>query len=256
MFSRSMLALGLVSCLATACGMPIFMQADPRTPASADTFKVLTYNVLHGLEVGRFWMRPGETQEERTGRFTRRVQQLAEIQPDLILLQEVNPLPEMAGEYLQALKARGLRYSEVHQVDACGLRILPGLAAVPGLKNGLLILAKAPLQLRKLDGVKLSGGIGGCQDSRGIQFEEFRYALIAEVTVPVTKMRYLVATMHLHSGIERDMHILHELMESHSQGRLRQYDQLMAVLMENQGRRLMEVQKLLEVLRTFHTRQE
>jgi len=42
MFPRSMLALGLVSCLATACGMPMFMQADPRPPASADTFKVLS----------------------------------------------------------------------------------------------------------------------------------------------------------------------------------------------------------------------
>ena len=52
-----------------------------------------------------------------------------------------------------------MQYAEVHQVDACGVRLAPGLAVVPGLNNGLAVLAKAPLRLRKVKGLKLSGGI-------------------------------------------------------------------------------------------------
>ena len=59
-----------------------------------------------------------------------------------------------------------------------------------------------------------------------MQFGKLRYALLAEVTAPTTGMTFLVATMHLHSGIERDARVLQELMEAHSQGRLQHYDQL------------------------------
>ena len=173
---------------------------------------------------------------------------MVEVQPDVILLQEVNPLPAMAYDYVQALQQRGLDYAEVHQVDACGLRFAPCLAILPGLNNGLVILVKAPLTVRKLDGLKLSGPLGGCGDYAGVQFGELRYALLAEVTDPATGMTYLIATMHLHSGIERDAKVLHELMEAHSQGHLQRYDQLMAELKMDTHRRQMELHTLLDAL--------
>jgi hypothetical protein len=61
-----------------------------------------------------------------------------------MLLQEVNPLPEKAEAFVTALKTFGLQYSEVHQADACGIRLF-GLRIVPGLNNGMAVLAKAPL---------------------------------------------------------------------------------------------------------------
>lgn len=125
-------------------------------------FSVLTYNVLHGLDVGRVWVRPGESAEDRTKRFKLQFQHLAGGQPDVVLLQEVNPLPAMAEVYLDGLKGFGLQYSAVHQADACGIRLGSKLGLVPGLNNGLAVLAKSPLRLRKLTGLKLSGGIGGC----------------------------------------------------------------------------------------------
>lgn len=254
---KTSLALGLLPVLLAACtGMQGFMGTmTPPEPMPSDTFKVLTYNALHGLEVGRFWVRPGESSEQRAARFILRIRQLAEVQPDLILLQEVNPIPDMAEDYVRALGEMGLQYAEVHQVDACGLRLAPGVAILPGLNNGLVILAKAPLQMRKLEGLKLSGGIGGCQDYRGIQFGELRYALIAEVTSPVTHMKYLVATMHLHSGIERDARVLHDLMEAHAQGRLHLYDALMAELKKDEERRQMELHTLMDALQQ-HEAQE
>ena len=210
--------------------------------------KVLTYNTLHGLEVSKHWMRQVETDERHRARFTLRIKQLAEAQPEVILLQEVNPLPAMAEDYVLALKQEGLDYAEVHQVDACGLRLAPGLAILPGLNNGLVILAKAPLTIRKLDGLKLSGPLGGCGDYAGVQFGELRYALLAEVTDSANGMTYLVATMHLHSGIERDAKVLHELMEAHSQGHLQHYGQLMAELKMDEQRRQMELHTLMDAL--------
>ena len=252
MVSRSLLTLFLVTWLPAACAMPGFMRFPSDTPTSPpETFTVLTYNVLHGLQVGRFTVRLGESAEARAARFTRRITDLAQAQPDIILLQEVNPLPEMAIDYVRALQARGLNYSEVHQVDACGLRLAPGVAFVPGLNNGLVILAKAPHQIRKLDGVKLSGGIGACRDAWGVQFNEFRYWLIAEVTNLRSRMRYLVATAHFHSGIERDGRFLHELMEAHRHGRVQHYNELMDILATGQERRLTELHTLVAALRTF-----
>ena len=166
----------------------------------------------------------------------------------MILLQEVNPLPAMAEDYVEALKRQGLRYTEVHQVDACGLRVAPGLAILPGLNNGLVILAKAPLAIRKLDGLKLSGPIGACGDYAGVQFGELRYALLAEVTDATSGMTYLVATMHLHSGIERDAKLLHDLMDAQTEGRLQRYDQLMAELKGDEQRRQMELETLMDAI--------
>ncbi|HJU06322.1 MAG TPA: endonuclease/exonuclease/phosphatase family protein, partial [Nitrospiraceae bacterium] len=215
----------------------------------SETFKVLTYNTLHGLQVERFWVRPGEMLERQLARFHLRVEQLADAQPDLALLQEVNPLPHMAEKYVAALKARGLEYSQVHQVDACGLRV-PGLALLHDLNNGLVILAKSPLRVRKLDGLKLSG-TGSCHDQVGWQLGELRYALIAEVTSPSTQSKYLVSTAHLHSGIERDMHFLHALMEAHQQGQLTHYDHLMDALKADEELRLRELHTWVTALHRY-----
>jgi endonuclease/exonuclease/phosphatase family metal-dependent hydrolase len=246
-----LLVIGTIAWLLTACqAMPEFIRPAPASlPSRTRTFKVLTYNTLHGLEVSKLWVRQVETDERRGARFMLRIKQLAEAQPDVILLQEVNPLPAMAENYVQGLKQQGLEYAEVHQVDACGLRLAPGLAILPGLNNGLVILAKAPLMITKLDGLKLSGPIGGCGDYAGVQFGELRYALLAEVTDAATGMTYLVATMHLHSGIERDAKVLQDLMEAHSQGHLQHYDQLMAELKLDEQRRQMELHVLMEELR-------
>lgn len=66
-----------------------------------------------------------------------------------MLLQEVNPLPEKASAFVSALKAFGPEYTEVHQADACGIRLF-GLRLIPWLNNGMAVLAKAPLRLRKV----------------------------------------------------------------------------------------------------------
>jgi len=241
-------------CVILLCSV-IGCQSSPEVTREAakplvrsDAFKVVTYNTLHGLEVSKLWVRTVESDDERLARFAARIDQLADVQPDVILLQEVNPLPDMAQQYVRALKERGLDYDQVHQVDACGLRIAPGLAIVPGLNNGLAILARTPLQLRKVGSIKLSGSFGACRDYAGFQLGELRYALLAEIVAPGMELPHLVATMHLHSGIERDARMLHDLMEAHKEGLLHHYDHLTAALTMDQQRRTMELHALLDAI--------
>lgn len=210
---------------------------------------MLTYNVLHGFEVRGWTVSAGDSIATQAARFDFQSRQLSLVQPDVILLQEVNPLPEKAEAYVTALKTSAAQYSEVHQVDACGICLF-GLGIIPGLKNGLAVLLKAPLRIRKVDGLKLSGGIGGCGDFFGLQLNEFRYALIAEIENPVTGNKFLAVNLHLHSGIERTAYFLQRVNEVEEQGILRpeELQDFVAALDEDQNRRLDEIRVLIKEL--------
>lgn len=213
-----------------------------------DTFKVLTYNALHGLLTGTFGVAPGETPEQNETRFRLLIAQLAKVQPDVAFLQEVNPLPIRSEAYVGALKELGLAYDEVHQVDACGIRTGEERALFADLNNGLVILAKKQLRLRKLAGLKLSGEKGECHTDRGFQLEELRYALIAEITIPGSSRKHLVATTHLHSGFEAGRSFLAYLASLHSQGKLSKYRSLRWNVEQSRLRRIGEIDRLSRTL--------
>lgn len=232
------------------------MRSPDQNANRMSRIRVLTYNTLHGLEVGRFSVRPGESEEEHAARLGIQIEQMAAAAPDLMLLQEVNPLPATARVYVDGLKKSGLDYDEVHQVDACGIRLIGNVAVVPGLNNGLVVLAKAPLRIRKLEGLKLSGGLGGCQDSTGVQFGELRYALIAEIENPATRRKVLAVSLHLHSGIERDEYFTQRIVVGQLEGRIPNEGaarQILAALAQDQERRLEELRILVRELRTRQT---
>ena len=136
-------------------------------------------------------MTPGESPERHKARFLLQIKQLVRENADVIFLQEVNPLPQRALDYVNELSAHGLEYSEVHQVDACGIRVSQKRALISELNNGLVVLAKKALQLRPIEGLKLNGGVGTCKSTWGFQLEELRYALVAEITMPGTQEKYL-----------------------------------------------------------------
>jgi endonuclease/exonuclease/phosphatase family metal-dependent hydrolase len=216
--------------------------------------KLLTYNTLHGLEPGGLTVKASESPEARQARLDLQFQQLSLIQPDVMMLQEVNPLPEMAERYVLAMKNAGLHYQAVHQVDACGVRLAPGLAVVPGLNNGLAVLAKSPLVLRKVEGLKLSGGFGRCDDYMGFQTGELRYALIAEVENPNTGRKLLTVSLHLHSGIERNAFFIRKINEAVKEGRVRRedFERIVAAMEQDQERRLDEIRLLVKAIKKFY----
>ena len=216
-----------------------------------ETFTVLTYNAWHGLDTGEFWVTASETPEESEARLQFQVAQIAAARPDIVLLQEVNPLPARAERYVQALADRGLQYDEVHQVDACGIRLRGETALIPGLNNGLAILARRTLQLRKLTGLKLSGDLGLCDSASGMQLEELRYAVIGDITIPETGQHYLLASTHLHSGIEAGAPFLATLERAHRAGYLPRYPKFRWDVEQDRLRRIGELDRLTRTLRTF-----
>jgi endonuclease/exonuclease/phosphatase family metal-dependent hydrolase len=211
---------------------------------------VLSYNTLHGLEPSGLTVKASEPKEARQARLNLQFEQLAVARPEVILLQEVNPLPEMAERYVAAMKQVGVEYSQVHQVDACGVRLAPGLAVVPDLNNGLVVLAKAPLKLKKVAGLKLSGGFGRCEDYIGLQTGELRYALVAEIENPDTGKKLLAVSLHLHSGIERNAFFIQRISEAIEDGRARHedFEDIVAVIEQDQNRRLDEIRLLVKEL--------
>jgi endonuclease/exonuclease/phosphatase family metal-dependent hydrolase len=148
------------------------------------------------------------------------------------------------------MKQVGVEYSQVHQVDACGVRLAPGLAVVPDLNNGLVVLAKSPLKLKKVAGLKLSGGFGRCEDYIGLQTGELRYALVAEIENPDTGKKLLAVSLHLHSGIERNAFFIQRINEAIEDGRARHedFEDIVAVIEQDQNRRLDEIRLLVKEL--------
>ena len=216
--------------------------------------RLLTYNTLHGLEPSGLTVKASESKDVRQARLDLQFRQLSAIQPDVMLLQEVNPLPEMAESYVAALKGYGLEYRAVHQVDACGVRLAPGLAVVPGLNNGLAVLAKTPLKVRKVEGLKLSGGFGRCDDYMGFQTGELRYALIAEVENPNTRRKLLTVSLHLHSGIERNAFFIRKIDEAVQAGKARRedFEAIVAAMEQDQERRLDEIRLLVREIQRLY----
>jgi endonuclease/exonuclease/phosphatase family metal-dependent hydrolase len=246
----------LTAILAVGCMEPTHEAFREPTGTPMPRITLLTYNTLHGLEPSGMTVRASESQEVRQARLDLQFRQLSLIQPDVMLLQEVNPLPEMAERYIAAMKRSGLDYQSVHQVDACGVRLAPGLAVVPGLNNGLAVLAKAPLRLRKVEGLKLSGGFGRCDDYMGFQTGELRYALIAEVENPNTARKLLTVSLHLHSGIERNAFFIQKIHDAVKDGKARQEDfaEIVAAMEQDQERRLEEIRLLVKEIDTLYAK--
>lgn len=247
---RFAITLVLLLSFVAACtrSVPQVAPVDGPKGQPMQRFKVLTFNTLHGFEPSGLTVKASESKEVHKARLNLQFQQLSLIQPEVMLLQEVNPLPEMAETYVSAMKGFGLEYAEVHQVDACGVRLAPGLAVVPGLNNGLAVLVKAPLRLRKVKGIKLSGGLGGCRDFMGLQTGELRYALIAEIENPDTGRRWLAVSLHLHSGIERNAFFIRKINEAIDQGRARRedFEDIVSAIERDQERRLNEIRLLVK----------
>ncbi|MGB5880208.1 MAG: endonuclease/exonuclease/phosphatase family protein, partial [Thermoanaerobaculia bacterium] len=184
---RKLTRFGLVFALLLAGAGAVAEAADAET---GDTLRVLTYNVWHGLRSGESNKRfPGEDPADMEGRVAAQIREIERLAPDLIFFQEVNPNQPEARKYAQALG-----YDEIHKVSSCGLHI-GGLYKIPrNMNEGIAILARPELGLKKIGKIRLSGN-AKCTATYGFQTKESRYALFGEITVGGRNL--LVATTHL-----------------------------------------------------------
>ena len=189
--------------LLSACGYP-----DPwprpfnRRPIS---LKVINYNLWHGLGgSGLFKREVLEPDLRKNQRLQHQIQLLNQAQPDILFIQEVNPVFSLSRDIAQVL---GMNY--VYQKTNCGISVL-GLSLPVNLSMGIAILARPPLQINKIQGLKLSGPAGFCKQYLSFQYAEFRYALFAIAYHPQYGS-FLLTNTHLHHGPEWSSQVREQL---------------------------------------------
>jgi len=176
--------------LTTSLLAPVALSAEE---AAGPTLRALTYNVWHGLRSGESNKRfPGEEEERKERRLALQVEEIKRLDPDVVFFQEVNFNQPLSRWY-----AERLGYDEIHKVTSCGLH-LGGIYKIPkNMTEGIAILAKPELGLRRVGKKRLSGN-AMCSATWGFQTKESRYALFGEITVGGRKV--LVTTTHLFSA--------------------------------------------------------
>lgn len=160
---------------------------------SGPALKALTFNVWHGLRSGESNKRfPGEEPERKERRLALQVEEIQRLDPDVIFFQEVNFNQPLSRWY-----AEQLGYDEIHKVTSCGLHIGAIYKIPKNMNEGIAILAKPELVLRRVGKKRLSGD-AKCTATWGFQTKESRYALFGEITVDGQKV--LLTTTHLYSA--------------------------------------------------------
>lgn len=166
------------------------LSASPVDAAESGAgLRVVTFNVWHGLRPDGGKLRlAGEDPDRKRRRFGWQIEQLRALDPDLLLLQEVNPNQRESRRY-----AAALGMDEIHKVANCGVHLGP-IKIPANVNEGLAILAKPDLELRRVGSKRLSGD-ARCAAGWGFQTKESRYVLFGEVDLDGAKI--LVANTHL-----------------------------------------------------------
>jgi len=178
--------------IAIAASLPALSSAR-----AGDTLRLLTVNVWSGLDYsGTFSYGYYEPQERRELRFRTLVERIRMVNPDLLFIQEANPVGPYAGKL-----ADSLGFDEIHQVCNGGIKIGP--VGIPtNLKEGVAILARPALRLSIVDAWKLSGSPGVHGDPLTIHFDESNFALTG--LVHWNDRPVYVVNVHLSDAPPRD----------------------------------------------------
>lgn len=178
----------LLSACVRAAYQPAGEEQNPATgPASAAELRVYFVNAWHGLsDPGIFRASPYESAESRRFRFELLVADILAASPDVVIVNELNPLPAQAREL-----ANRLGFSMVHDVDHAGWRIGPvGLPA--NLRSGTAILARPDLDLQLLARERLgTPSVGPVVAAHGQRSPGILLASISLASGPVN-----LATVH------------------------------------------------------------
>jgi endonuclease/exonuclease/phosphatase family metal-dependent hydrolase len=113
--------------------------------------RILTINVWSGLTYKGFF-KMGEYEHQPEKRYELLVSEIRKINPDVIAIQEANPLPD----YAKRLEA-DLDYRVIYRVALGGIRF--GSFGIPtNMREGQAILVKRPWTITDLGRKRLSGG--------------------------------------------------------------------------------------------------
>ncbi len=235
----------LVSCI--VLGTPGWF-ASPATAAAAvdstgslKVLKIITINVWSGLDYhGFFNFGEYEPEGRRELRFQLLVAQLRNLDPDIIFIQEANPV----GSYSSRL-ADSLSFDQVHQVCNAGIKIV-GLGPPWNLEEGIAILTRKNLSLRGYEVWKLSGSFGLYGDIFSMNFDESEFAQVA--TIELDGRPAFLINVHLSAFPPEDSSMTDELKSRLSSGEFapEAYREARKILSYGSYRRRQEVSELLD----------
>lgn len=220
------------------------------------SLRLATFNVWHGLAGrgpyhGLLGFREFESAAERDVRWRKVLRDCAEVDADIFVFQELNPVSERGNELKLALGG------EFHGcVDQSGLKLFS--RGVPyNLASGLGTLLRGTIRpaRTRADVVrvplkrKLSGGFGRSGEFLSFHLSEQRYAQFSSVYHEALG-RLLIVNTHLHHGFEKFPGLMSLLDQAVLLGKVSQSDvhRLYAFLDEARDRRLSEMDRILEVV--------
>lgn len=177
-----------------------FTSAAPASRAVSKTgpsLKILTLNIWSGLDyLGTLSAGDYEPPGRRDARTAELIRQIRELDPDMILIQEVNP----AGRFARRL-ASALGYDFVRDVYLSGIKIGP-LGIPTNLREGNATLARPGLGLKEVATWRHSGGFGFAGSFLSFHFDEIVGSLVARITVQGQPL--YVVNVHLHASPSPD----------------------------------------------------
>ncbi len=209
--------------------------------APAENLRVLTINVWSGLDY-KGSVRMGEYQDRQTRERRTRIllEQLRQLNPDVIAVNEANKLPRYARRL-----ARELDYDRVFHVGLGGLRAGP-IGLPLNLREGDVILARRGLQLDGGVRRQLSGGPVG--NFFTCHFADATQVIGGRITVSGREL-YLFNT-HWHASPFPTEETFRRLDERRDAGLIDagRYDELVAEAVDGQKWRLEEARKTVEFI--------
>jgi endonuclease/exonuclease/phosphatase family metal-dependent hydrolase len=210
----------------------------------AQELSFVTINIWSGLDYeGTLKMGEYETKDIRQRRYSLLLEELEDLDPDVIAVNEANPLPRYARRL-----AKDLNYDYIYSVGMGGIKF--GCIGIPAnFKEGDAILARKGLGLTEAGAPRLSPGAGIIGNHFCFHFGESNQAIAGRIEIE-GKTIYVVNT-HLHAGLQDEERWLVEM------GLIRDsevidedgYNELFTTWRESINRRQEETQVLLQWMR-------
>ena len=209
--------------------------------AQKRTLKVLDINVWSGLTYkGTIKMGEYESERRREKRFSALLIQIRASNPDVILIQEANPVVKYASRLGDSLS-----YDEIHFICNAGIKFGP-LGIPSNLSEGQVILARPELDLEEYDIWKHSGAIGINSDNLNIHFDESIYSLVGKIKIDDKPV--LIVNTHLYSALPMDSNLISVIDNLHHDGRISDevYEEAYDDLLDGYNRQKEEMKDLVE----------
>jgi len=165
-------------------------KAEGNIPSPGREIRILTLNVWSGLTYKGF-LKMGQYQDDTEQRYRVLIKAISRIEPDVMAIQEANPLPFYAKRL-----ARDLNYQVIYRITLGGIRF--GSLGIPtNLREGGAILVKGLWSIFDHGRKRLSGS-GIATNWFCFHFGEITQAILGQAEMNGKSL--YIYSVHLHSG--------------------------------------------------------